>query len=120
MGTRSLAALLTLAAAGVGDQSTAAAYTHKDEVTTYATIVAVSQVASDRCPDILALATAPADLQAAWHIVPADEMAVQLQIRGLMAAFRENADRYGKAWCDQQIERFGPSGSLMPGLLKRG
>ena len=120
MGTRrSLALSLLAGSVAVGLSAPAAAYEHKDEVTTYAAIVAVLHVASDCCPDIVGLDVAPADLQAKWHIVPADQMAVQLEIRGLVAALRENADKYGKAWCDQQMERFGPDGTLMRGLLKR-
>ena len=99
--------------------SPAMAYEHKDEVTTYATAIAVSQIASDYCPDVVVRTTSAEEMQEMLHIVPADEMSMQLQIRTMTETFRENAIAYRKVWCEQQVERFGPNGTLMRGLLRR-
>ena len=98
---------------------TCLAFTHQDEVATLATAVAVAQVASDRCPDILVFAEGLRILQSNSHLVPADDMALQLEIRGMMKTFAEQVTKSPQAWCNDVLEDFGPDGSKMPGLLKR-
>ena len=93
--------------------------THDDEVATYATVVAVSQIASDRCPDILVLADAIPALGAILHIAPTDQMGVQLEIRANMKAFSDQVNAAPEGWCEEVLDNFGPEGSKMPGLLKR-
>ena len=109
-----LAASLVLAGTAAAN-----AYEHKDEVNTFATAMAVAQVASLRCPNIVAWADAPRELANQFHITTADDMAVQIEIRGYTKSFLDQAGKEPKAWCDEVLERFGQEGTLMRGLLKR-
>ena len=111
--------ILLVGAVVTGASVPAAAYEHKDEVTTFATAMAVAQVASVRCPDVLAKTDAPRELATTLHIMTTDEMAVQIELRGLTKAYLEQATKAPKAWCDDVLERFGPDGTMMRGLLKR-
>ena len=116
MGTRALAAGLTACFVA---SAPAAAYEHKDEIATFATAMAVAQVASVRCPDIFARTDAPRELATSLHIMTTDDMAVQIELRGLTKEYLDQAAKAPKAWCDEVLERFGPDGTMMRGLLKR-
>ena len=97
----------------------AMAYEHKDEVATYAITVAVAQVASDRCPDIVVFAEGLSNLASNSHLVPADQMGVQLEIRSNVAMFRAQVDKSPFEWCNDVLGDFGPNGKMMSGILKR-
>ena len=117
--SKRLATGLLAGFAAIGLASPAVAYEHRDEVNTFATAMAVAQVASLRCPDIVAWDDAPRELATQFHITTADDMAVRLEIRGYTSAFLEQAGKEPKAWCDDVLERFGLDGTMMRGLLKR-
>ena len=119
MDTRALAAGLLVGFAAISTSAPAVAYVHKDEVNTFAAAMATAQVASLRCLDIVARVDAPRELATQFHITTADEMAVRIEISGYTKAFLEQASKEPKAWCDEVLERFGPNGTMMRGLLKR-
>ena len=120
MGTRhSIAVGLLAGSIAIRLSAPAAAYEHRDEINTFAVAMATAQVASLRCPDIVAWVDAPRELAIKFHITTSDDMAVQIEIRGYTKAFLEQAGKEPKAWCDEVLERFGPDGTMMAGLLKR-
>lgn len=111
-----LVALLTPAHAAAGPT-----YSHDDEVTTYATALAVAQVASQRCTDILAYHDGLVALRDSLHLVPGDDMALSIETRGLIRRFEDEAGKASSvtAWCDDVFRAFGPEGTAMRGLLAR-
>ncbi len=99
----------------------AATPSHDDEITTYATALAVAQVASQRCADILAYADGLTALHEYLHLVPADDMSLQIETRGMIRRFEDQAKQATSvaAWCEGAYRAFGPEGTAMRGLLAR-
>lgn len=86
----------------------AATPSHNDEITTYATALAVAQVASQRCADVLAYADGLTALRDYLHLVPADDISLQIETRGMIRRFEDQAKQATSvaAWCEGAYEAF--------------
>lgn len=94
-------------------------FPHADAVRTVAETFAVALVASARCHDLFVSAEID-ELQIRLGLTDRDSAEI-LDLQGkLMKDMVDVADKVGaSAWCDEVYGRFGPSGSMMKGLLKR-
>ena len=112
--------LATFIAAAPG-APTDAAPTHATEIEIFADIMALVQVASDRCADILVNLPLLAEFQRRAHVVPADDAAVsrfgRSAIDRITATVAELPSQ--QAWCDAVYKRYGPDGTIIPYVLRR-
>ena len=98
----------------------AEARSHRDEIFTFATVLAVGRVAPAHCPGMTADASGVWELSRTLHVEPADDMAVDIETDDFAKTFGEQADNAGaKTWCDDVYAAFGPEGTMMRGLLHR-
>ena len=99
----------------------AGAPSHDDEITTYATALAIAQVASQRCAHVLAYADGLTALRDYLHLEAADDMSLQVETRGMIRRFEDQAAQATsvEVWCEGAYEAFGPEGTAMRGLLAR-
>ena len=109
------ACVLTTAAATDADPRS-----HRDELFTFATVLAVGRVAPARCSDLTADPSGVWELSRTLHIESTDDRAVDIETDAFAKTFGEQADKAGTTtWCDDVYAAFGPDGSLMRGLLHR-
>lgn len=113
-----LAAVIFLAASSV---PAAGGATHADEITAFASTMAIAKTVKESCPGI-----APDDhflelLRQRLHVANADRPAFVPQARAaadkLLKARDEAPTR--AAWCDAVFRLYGPEGKLMRGLLSQ-
>ncbi len=78
--------------------------------------MALAQVASDNCADILVNLPLLAEFQRRAHVVPADDAAVSRSGRTAIATYAATiADVPSQqAWCDAVFKRYGPAGTIIP------
>ena len=83
--------------------------------------LAVAQVASDRCPDILVNTEMLGGLRARLHIQPDDDMAAQIEVRAIIKKLHDAIAEAPspRAWCDATYRLYGPDGQIRAGLLAR-
>ena len=118
--------LLALAAAAPQDAAPQVAAPqdaapHADEVAAYAHVLAVAQVVSDRCADILVDTAMLEALRGHLHIVDADRTAVARagrDVAGTLVARMAEATSPA-AWCDAAYRGYGPDGDVLPRLMTR-
>ena len=94
---------------------------HEDEIEVCATLMALTQVASDHCTDILVNLPLLAEFQRRTHVVPADDNAVSRFGRAAIASYTATFAGLPsqQAWCDAVYKRYGPDGTIIPYLLRR-
>ena len=94
------------------------ARSHRDELLTFATVLAVGRVEPARCLGMTSDAFGVWDLSQALHVELGDDTVVDAITDDLAKTFGEQADKAGaKAWCDDVYAVFGAEGTLMRGLL---
>ena len=115
--TAMLATLIVAAPAAPSDT----APTHDDEIGVFANLMALAQVASDHCADILVNLPLLAEFQRRAHVVPADDAAVSRFGRAAIANYTATVAELPsqQAWCDTVYERYGPAGTIIPYVLRR-
>ena len=93
---------------------------HRDELFTFATVLAVGRVAPARCAGVTVDASGMRELSRTLHVEPADDKVVDTRTNDFAKTFGEQADKAGaQAWCDDVYAAFGPEGTMMRGLLHR-
>ena len=93
---------------------------HRDEIFTFATVLAIGRVAPARCPGVTVDASGVWALSRTLHVEPADDTTVDTRTDDFAKAFGEQVDKAGaKDWCDDVYSACGPEGTMMRGLLHR-
>ena len=117
----SAAMLATLLVAAPANGPSDTAPRHEDEIEIFANLMALAQVASDHCADILINLPLLAEFQRRAHVVAADDAAVsrfgRAAIASYTATFAELPSQ--QAWCDAVYKRYGPAGTIIPYVLRR-
>ena len=117
---RDLAVLLIFILHGAPDDAMPST-THEIEIKEFASTMAVAQVASDRCADILVNLPMLADYQRRLHVASGDSPVLSAEGRMAMSVFSKAIDEApsSQAWCDAIYRLYGPNGQMIRGLMSR-